>query len=75
MRTTKQISCFKNLTSAERFNYLKLLMLHYRRIRGDMIMAFKNLTGVIDSTASCNFIYSHKVTRVNRHKLTQKHVH
>ena len=39
----------------------------------DMIMVFKILTGIMDSTAS--IIYVHSVTRGNRYKLTQKHVH
>ena len=38
-------------------------------------MVFKIVTGIMDSTGSCNFITSHSVTRGNRYKLTQKHVH
>lgn len=38
-------------------------------------MAFKILTGVIDSTVSCNFVNSYSITRGNRYKLMQKHVH
>jgi len=38
-------------------------------------LRFQLVTGVIDSTLSCNFIYSHSVTRGNRYKRTQKHVH
>ena len=41
MRATKQITCIKHLTYAERLSYLNLSTLHYRRIRGDMIMVFK----------------------------------
>jgi hypothetical protein len=74
MRATKQIISIKHLTYAERLGYLKLPTLHYRRIRGDIIMVFKILTGVIDSTVSCNFINSHSITRGNRYKLIQKHV-
>ena len=40
-----------------------------------MIMVFKIVTGIMDSTVSCNFISSHSITRGNRYKLTQKHVH
>jgi len=29
-------------------------------------MVFKILTGVIDSPVSCNFIYSHTVTKANK---------
>jgi len=42
--------------------------LHFRRIRGGMIMVFKILTGVIDSTVSCNFIHIQK----KGEKLSQK---
>ena len=38
-------------------------------------MVFKIVTGIMDGTVSCNFISSHFVTRGNRYKLTQKHVH
>jgi len=38
-------------------------------------MVFKIVTGIIDSIVSFKFISSHSVTRVNRFKLTQKHVH
>ena len=44
-------------------------------MRGDMIMVFKIVTGVIDCTVSCNFVNSHSVTRGNRYKIMQKHVH
>jgi len=53
--------------------------LHYRRfrLRGDMIMAFKIVTGVMDrpSMVSCNFTVSHFVARGNRYKIIQTHVH
>jgi len=75
MRATKQITCIKHLSYEERLKYLRLPTLHYRRIRGDMIMVFKTVTGIIDSTVSCNFTISHSVTRGNRYKLVQKHVH
>jgi len=75
MRATKLITCIKHLTYAERLSYLNLPTLHYRRVRGDMIIAFKIVTGVMDSMGSYKFIGSHSVTRGNRHKLTQKHVH
>jgi len=56
MRATKQICCIKHLTYAERRSYLKLPTLHYRRIRGNTIMVFKIVTGIINSTVSSNFI-------------------
>ena len=75
MRATKQITCIKHLSYVEGLKYLLLPTLHYRRIRGDMIMLFKIVTGIIDSTVSCNFTSSHSVTRGNRYRLAQKHVH
>ena len=38
-------------------------------------MVFKIVTGIMEGMVSCNFISSHSVTRGNRYKLTQKHVH
>ena len=75
MPASKQTTCIKHLMYAERLSYLNVPTLHYRRIRGDMIMVFKIVTGIMDSTVSCNFISSHSATRGNRYKLTQKHVH
>jgi len=75
MRATKLITCIKHLTYAERLSYLNLPTLHYRRLRGDMIMIFKIVTGTIDSMVSFKFIGSHSVTRGNRYQLTLKHVH
>jgi len=71
---TKLITCIKHLTHAERLSYLNLPTL-YRRLRGDMIVVFKIVTGVMDSIMSCNFTVSHSVTRRKRYKLTQKHAH
>ena len=65
MRATKQITYLKHLTYAERLSYLNLptLLYRFRRIRGDMIMVFKIVTGFIESTVSCNFNSSHSVSR------------
>jgi len=67
--------CIKHLTCAQRLSYLNLPTLHYRRLRGDVIMVFKIVISVTDSMVSCNFIGSHSVTRENRYKLTHKYVH
>jgi len=75
MRATKLITCIKHLTYANRLSYFYLPTVHYRRLRGDIIMVFKIVTGVIDSMVSFKFIGSHSVTRGNRYKLTQKPVH
>ena len=73
MGATKQTTYIKHLTYAKRLSYLNLPTLHYRRIRGYMIMVFKIVAGIMESTVSCNFISSHSVTRRNRYKLAQKH--
>jgi len=71
MRATKLITCIKHLTYAERPSYLNLPTLHCRRLRGDMIVVFKVVTGVMDSMVSCKFIGSHSVTRGNKYKRTE----
>jgi len=55
MRVTKLITCIKHLKYAERLSYLNLPTLHYRRLRGDMIMVFKIVTSFMDSMISCDF--------------------
>jgi len=74
MRATKLLPCIKHLPYAERLSYLNLPTLNYRRIRGDMIVVFKILTDIIDSTVSCGFLKVVSITRGNRYKLMQKHV-
>jgi hypothetical protein len=71
MPVTKLISCIKHLTYAERLSYLNLPSLHYRRLRGDMIMVCKIVTDVMDSMVSCNLTDSHSVTRGNRSEAPQ----
>ena len=39
------------------------------------LLVVPTVTGIMQSTVSCNFISSHSVTRGNIYKLTQKHVH
>ena len=47
-RATKQIPGFNNLTYPERLKRLKLPTLAFRRIRGDMIEAYKFIHGIYD---------------------------
>lgn len=75
MRATKMLFCTKNLPYAQRLALLKLPTLHYRRIRGDMIMVYKILTGIFDCNVASNFSISNLYTRGNRYKLNQEHVH
>ena len=46
MRATKIIKQIKHLGYIARLTHLKLPTLLYRRLRGDMIMVFKLLTGI-----------------------------
>ena len=48
MRATKLVITIKNLTYKDRLKRLKLPTLKYRRIRGDMIEAYKILTNKYD---------------------------
>ena len=75
MRATKILECTKHLKYPDRLRLLNLPTLYYRRLRGDMICVFKIVTGIIDRTVACTFINSHSVTRGNRFKLNQRHVH
>ena len=47
-RATKQIPGFKNLTYPERLRKLKLPTLAYRRLRGDLIEAYKIINEIYD---------------------------
>ena len=55
-RATKMIPGFKSLTYPERLQKLKLPTLTYRRLRGDLIEAYKILTAKYDSEVCNNFI-------------------
>ena len=58
MRATKLIKEVKHLSYIERLTFLNLPTLQYRRFRGDMIMAFKLLSGLYDSNNACQFVKS-----------------
>ncbi|GFN93889.1 hypothetical protein PoB_002039500 [Plakobranchus ocellatus] len=58
-RATKQISGMKDLVYVERLRKLKLLLLSYRKIRGDMIEIYKIVTGIYDKN-TCGFLKSWK---------------
>ena len=51
-RATKQIPGFRNLTHAERLRKLELPTLSFRRVRGDLIEAYKMMSGDISSKVS-----------------------
>ena len=48
-RATKLIKEIKYLSYMERLKYLKLPTLKYRRVRGDMILVYKFISGIFDS--------------------------
>lgn len=76
MRATKLIKEIKHLSYIERLKYLKLPTLLYRRFRGDMIMVFKLLSGIYDSTIACHFEKpTNFITRGHNLRLIKKHVH
>ena len=76
MRATKLVSNIKHLPYIERLKYLSLPTLRYRRSRGDMILVFKILTGIIEPNIACSLSkVSNSITRGNYLKLHQSHVH
>jgi hypothetical protein len=75
MRATKLIKSIKHLTYTDRLKHLLLPTLRYRRIRGDIILVFKILTGIIHPNVACTFNpVINSVTRGNSLKLFQNHV-
>jgi hypothetical protein len=75
MRATKLLFCTKDLPYPKRLALLNLPTLHYRRIRGDMIMVYKLVSGIIDFDFASVFTLSALNTRGHRYKLNQEHVH
>jgi len=76
MRATKLVITIKNLTYKDRLNRLKLPTLKYRRIRGDMIEAYKILTNKYNSRVN---LYLEKqqdsITRGHSLKLSNNRYH
>ena len=46
-RAVKLVQGLKDLPCPERFKYLKIPMLAYRRVRGDMIQVYKIMRGLV----------------------------
>lgn len=70
MRATKFITSIKHLSYTDRLKHLKLPTLHYRRIRGDIILVYKMLHGLYDSSCVCKLPKSDvSWTRGNSFKL------
>ena len=70
-RATKMIPGFRNLSYRERLIKLKLPSLSHRRRRGDMIDAYKYLTGIYDTQHNL-FSKSQRRSRGHRMKLDKK---
>jgi hypothetical protein len=76
MRATALIKGVKHFGSNTRLQYLKLPTLVYRRLRGDIIMVFKILSGMYDSDIACKFEKPIKtVSRGHHLRLVIKHHH
>ena len=76
MRATMLIREIKHLSYINRLKYLNLPRLLYRRLRGDMIMVFKLLSGIYDSNIACHLIKPNNfVTRGHHLRLYKQHVH
>jgi len=68
-RATKLVS-LRNLPYKERLMRLKLYTLKYRRLRGDMIEAYKIIHHKYDNTVAPSLFHNSKsVTRGNKFKL------
>ena len=75
MRATKLIKRIKHLSYMERLKYLNLPTLHYRRLRGDMIMVYKICSGIYDSNTACLFVKpTNTITRGHNFRLFKGHV-
>ena len=72
-RATKLVPCLKNKTYEERLHELKLPSLVHRRRRGDMIYAYKLITGKMNIRKEDFFQMSHLTTRGHQHKIYKRH--
>ena len=75
IRATKLIKEIKYLSYMDRLKYLKLPTLKYRRVRGDMILVYKLISGVYDSKIACKFNKpTNYVTRGHHFRLFKLHI-
>jgi len=76
MRATKLIKAIKHMSYIDRLKYLNLTALLYRRLRGDMIMVYKLMSGIYDSNLACHLEKPNSyVTRGHHLRLFKQHVH
>ena len=73
---TKLIQEIRHMSYIDRLKYLNLPTLLYRRLRGDMIMVYKLLSGIYDSNIACHLVKPNNyVTRGHHLRLFKRHVH
>ena len=72
-RATKLLKECQNLSYAERLKYLKLHSLKGRRVRGDLIQAYKIINGVDDIDANTFFSFVNSNTRNSDLKIFIQH--
>ena len=76
MRATTLIQEIKHMSYIDRLKNLNLPTLLYRRLRGDMIMVYKLLSGLHDSNIACYLVKPNiYFTRGHHLRLFKKHVH
>jgi hypothetical protein len=66
-RATKQIPSLKDMEYPDRLKKLKMPTLKYRRLRGDMIEAFKIITGIYDNEVTEGIFDLDPNTRIRGH--------
>ena len=72
---TKRIHCVKNLEYEDRLRALQLPSLEFRRIRGDLIEAYKILKGKYDTKTTKSLLtVNNNITRSNSLKLVKDRV-
>ena len=76
MRATKLIQEIKHMSYIIRLKNLNLPTLLYRRLKGDMIMVYRLLSGLYDFNIAFNLVKPNNyVTRGHHLRLFKKHVH
>ena len=76
IRATKLIQEIKHLSYTDRLKYLNLRTLLYGRLRSDMIMVYKHMSGIYDSNIACHLGKpNNDVIRGHHLRLFKRHVH